>query len=68
MFTKAGNSTTIAPMTATVTSPRPKIRIKIGAIAISGTLRSSIAMGIDLRLSVEVCLQDSLNTPLFPAY
>ena len=46
MLTSAGNKTTIAPMTATDICSRPKIRMIIGAIAISGTERSNMAIGI----------------------
>ena len=46
MFTSAGKSTTMPPMTATVHRSRPKIMMMTGAIAISGTDRSSIATGM----------------------
>jgi len=47
MVTRAGNSTTIPPMTATdACEPFPKIRMITGARAMSGTERSSIATGM----------------------
>ena len=46
MFTSAGKSTTMPPMTARVQKSRPKIRMITGAIATSGTERSSIATGM----------------------
>jgi hypothetical protein len=46
MLTRAGKSTTIAPITATESCSRPNIKIIIGAIAINGTERRRIASGI----------------------
>ena len=47
MLTRAGKSTTIAPMVATPSLPCPKISSSTGAMATSGTERSSIAIGMN---------------------
>lgn len=47
MLTSTGNSTTIAPMVAIPSLPWPKINSSTGAIATSGTERSSIAIGMN---------------------
>ena len=47
MLTSAGKSTTIAPIVATPSLPCPKISSSTGAMATSGTERSSIAIGMN---------------------
>ena len=47
MFTSAGNSTTMAAITAIPRLPWPNISSNTGAIATSGTDRSSIAIGMN---------------------
>ena len=47
MFTSAGNSTTIAAITAMPSLPWPKISSSSGAMATSGTERSSMAIGMN---------------------
>ncbi len=46
MLTSAGKSTTIAPIVAIPSLPWPKISSSTGAMATSGTERSSIAIGM----------------------